>query len=197
MLMALVQRLSRELQPSIILVADIEKVFYQKVPKNERKSNPRRLQGALPKFVKGIKQADRVMVLATSCQPWLAKRKKLTKTCERFLYIPITHYGTLLTIWKRFLTDLNPLIEPSALAKISSRIGFTYSKIQKVATQGINGTNHPDPAEIVQAMTETPPTDEKIIKKFEKFISKTPMGVLKTKLKEEEKNASVKNKKTK
>lgn len=52
MLMHLVNKVSRLLQPSVILMDDAEKPFVKKIPKTDR-TDPKRLKKDLPKLVKG------------------------------------------------------------------------------------------------------------------------------------------------
>lgn len=86
MLVHLLTKMSRILQPSIIFIDGGEKPFYKKVPKPERSQEPKKLGKVLLKqIVKPILPEDRVLVLAISNQPFAAKAKPLIKTFERVL----------------------------------------------------------------------------------------------------------------
>lgn len=54
MLVHLVNKVSRLLQPSVIFMDGAEKPFVKKIPKTD-KTDPKRLKKDLPKLVKGIK----------------------------------------------------------------------------------------------------------------------------------------------
>lgn len=102
MLMHLVTKVSRLLQPSIIFMDDAEKPFMKKVPKGDR-TDPKRLKKDLPKIIKNIGIEDRVIFIGTSNAPWEADQKILQLTYNRFIYIPRPDYGGLSFVWKELL----------------------------------------------------------------------------------------------
>lgn len=84
MLLHLINKMSRILQPSIIFIDGAEKPFYKKVPKEEKQLEPKRLGKKLFKgIIKPILPEDRVLVLSITGKPWTARAKGLTKTYER------------------------------------------------------------------------------------------------------------------
>lgn len=84
MLIHLVAKMSKLLQPSIIYFNKAERIFYKKVPKDERELDPKRVGKKLVKgIIKTIKPEDRVLVLGVTCAPWLAQAAKLKKAFER------------------------------------------------------------------------------------------------------------------
>lgn len=88
MLLHLVNKMSRLLQPSVIFIDGAEKPFYKKVPKEEKELEPKRLGTKLFKgIVKPILPEDRVLVLSITGKPWTAKAKGLKKTYERVYFI--------------------------------------------------------------------------------------------------------------
>lgn len=102
MLMHLVQKVSRILQPSIIFMDNAEMTYMKKVPKGDR-TDPKRLKKDLPKLIKNICIEDRVIFIGTSSAPWDAEQKLLQQTYNRFIYIPRPDYGTLSFAWKELL----------------------------------------------------------------------------------------------
>lgn len=102
MLMHLVIKVSRLLQPSIIFMDDAEKPFMKKVPKGDR-TDPKRLKKDLPKLIKNIAAEDKVIFIGTSSAPWEADQKLFQQTYNRFIYIPRPDYGTLSFVWKELL----------------------------------------------------------------------------------------------
>lgn len=102
MLMHLVTKVSRLLQPSIIFMDDAEKPFMKKVPKGDR-TDPKRLKKDLPKLIKNIAAEDKVIFIGTSSAPWEADQKLFQQTYNRFIYIPRPDYGTLSFVWKELL----------------------------------------------------------------------------------------------
>lgn len=102
MLMHLVTKVSRLLQPSVIFMDDAEKPFMKKVPKGDR-TDPKRLKKDLPKLIKNIAAEDKVIFIGTSAAPWEADQKLFQQTYNRFIYIPRPDYGTLSFVWKELL----------------------------------------------------------------------------------------------
>lgn len=84
MLVHLVNKMSRILQPSIIYIDGGEKPFYKKVPKLERALEPKKMGKALFKqIVKPITPEDRVMVLGISAQPYAGRAAQMKKAFEK------------------------------------------------------------------------------------------------------------------
>ncbi|KAK5647338.1 hypothetical protein RI129_002230 [Pyrocoelia pectoralis] len=103
MLVHLVNKMSRLLQPSIYFFDGAEKPFYKKIPTEEIDDDPKKLGGVLMKgIVKPITPNDKVLVLGISNQPFNAK-PQLQKTYERIILIPRTDYGSLYLHWRRLL----------------------------------------------------------------------------------------------
>jgi IQ and AAA domain-containing protein len=73
MLMHLVQKVSRLLQPAVLYFEDAEKPFMKKIPKTDR-TDPKRLKKDLQKIVKNIAPEDRVILLGVSNAPWVDYR---------------------------------------------------------------------------------------------------------------------------
>lgn len=63
MLVHLVKKMAKILAPSIIFIDNAEKLFWKKVPKEEKQNNPKRLGKCLKELISGIKDEDRVMIL--------------------------------------------------------------------------------------------------------------------------------------
>ncbi|XP_037956231.1 dynein regulatory complex protein 11 [Teleopsis dalmanni] len=129
MLIHLVLKVSRLLQPSVIYMGDAERPFMKKVPKTDR-TDPKRLKKDLPKLIKSIAQEDRVIFIGTSNLPWEADQKLLQQTYNRFIYIPRPDYGALSFAWKTLLNDYSgglTNLDHSVMAKISD--GYTIGAV--------------------------------------------------------------------
>ncbi|XP_063159224.1 IQ and AAA domain-containing protein 1-like isoform X2 [Candoia aspera] len=94
MLIHLVFKVARILQPSVIWVGNAEKTFYKKVPKEEKELEPKRLKKDLPRALKLLKAEDRVLLIGTTSKPYLADVKGLCKAYERVLLIPQPDYAS-------------------------------------------------------------------------------------------------------
>lgn len=84
MLIHLITKMSKILQPSIIFFDGAERIFYKKVPKDEKDLDPKRVGNKLVKgIIKLIKPEDRILVLGVTGAPWLAQAAKMKKAFER------------------------------------------------------------------------------------------------------------------
>ena len=65
MLIHLVQKVSRLIQPAVVFIDQAEKTFIKKVSKTD-KSDPKRLKKDLPRLVKSFASEDCVMLIGAS-----------------------------------------------------------------------------------------------------------------------------------
>lgn len=138
MLMHLVSKVSRILQPAVIYMGDAEKPFMKKIPKTDR-SDPKRLKKDLPKLIKNLGPEDRVIFIGTSELPWEADQKLLQQTYNRFIYIPRPDYGILSFAWKEILKQYSGVhnqFDTGSMAKISDgySIGSIVECVKEVIT---------------------------------------------------------------
>jgi SpoVK/Ycf46/Vps4 family AAA+-type ATPase len=138
MLMHLVSKVSRLLQPAVIYFGDAEKPFVKKIPKTD-KTDPKRLKKDLAKMVKNINPEDRVILIGTSNQPWEADQKLLLQAYARIIYIPRPDYGWLSMAWKEFLrqySGVSKTFDTAAMAKVSDgyTIGSVHATVKDVIT---------------------------------------------------------------
>jgi SpoVK/Ycf46/Vps4 family AAA+-type ATPase len=101
MLMHLLSKVGKALQPTVILINDCEKQFLKKVPKAEKELEPKRLKKALPKFMKGIKAEHRFLLIGTSDVPFDVPVKALCKQYPNIIMIPRPDYASR---FRKFLT---------------------------------------------------------------------------------------------
>ncbi len=74
MLLHLVLKVSRLVQPAIIFIDQAEKTFLKKVSKTD-KSDPKRLKKDLPRLVRSLSSEDCVMLIGASRLPWECEQK--------------------------------------------------------------------------------------------------------------------------
>ena len=79
MLLHLVIKVSKLLQPAVIFIDQAEKTFLKKVSKTD-KSDPKRLKKDLPRLVRSLASEDRVMLIGSSRCPWECEQKVRRKT---------------------------------------------------------------------------------------------------------------------
>lgn len=108
MLLHLINKMSRILQPSIIFIDGAEKPFYKKVPKAEKQFEPKKIGKKLFKgIVKPILPEDRVLVFSVTGQPWAAKAAGLKKTYER---VSVMVFEKILPFLLPFMVSLTVFI---------------------------------------------------------------------------------------
>ncbi|PSN54256.1 hypothetical protein C0J52_08623 [Blattella germanica] len=196
MLIHLVSKLSRLLQPSVIYVDGAEKPFYKKVPKAEKEIQPKRLAKLLPKIIKPITKDDQVLVLGVSNQPWAARPKPLVKTYNKFILVPRPDYRNTHFYWQTKLMKYHMVdryFDTSSLAMLTH--GYSIRSInellEKVMTEKriMDQVRHPlTPQELLEGLIDIKPiTVEDEAKYFDWFNKRTPLGKKLTKaLKEQE-----------
>ncbi|XP_050080135.1 dynein regulatory complex protein 11 [Anopheles maculipalpis] len=136
----LVLRTARILQPSVIAIEDVHRAFYKKVPAADSSLDPTKLGKHLFKMiVKQLKPEDKVLLVATTNQPWLAKVGPLKKCFEKFLLLPRPDYGSTVLLWqcalRRFPTVPRDF-ELSALAKVTT--GYSAGQILRCVKEVLN-----------------------------------------------------------
>ncbi|KAL0819448.1 hypothetical protein ABMA28_007553 [Loxostege sticticalis] len=121
MLIHLVMKVSRLLQPSVIWMDEADKPFVKKIPKTD-KTDPKRLKKDLVKIIKGIYPEDRVLFVGTSKTPWDAEQKLLFQCYNKVIQIPRADYGSISLMWRTRLHKagaLSPRLDLSCLSRVS------------------------------------------------------------------------------
>ncbi|XP_013360027.1 PREDICTED: IQ and AAA domain-containing protein 1-like [Chinchilla lanigera] len=139
MLVHMVFKVARLLQPSVIWIGDAEKNFYKKIPKEERQMDPKRIRKDLGKAVRLLRPGDRVMLIGTTEQPQLADMKGLCRLYERILLVPRPDYASRYVLWKHLIearTQVSPSLDLSALASVSD--GYTSGHILQASQAVLN-----------------------------------------------------------
>nr|XP_026494217.1 IQ and AAA domain-containing protein 1-like isoform X1 [Vanessa tameamea] len=138
MLIHLVMKVSRLLQPSVIWMDEAEKPFVKKIPKTD-KTDPKRLKKDLVKIMKGICPEDRVLFVGTCRTPWEAEQKLLFQCYSKVIQIPRADYGSISLMWQTQLHKAGALsskLELSCLSRVcdSYTIGTLLSALDSVLT---------------------------------------------------------------
>uniref|UniRef100_A0A8C2TRK9 IQ motif containing with AAA domain 1 n=1 Tax=Coturnix japonica TaxID=93934 RepID=A0A8C2TRK9_COTJA len=131
MMLHMVLKVAKQMQPSVMWIGDTEKPFYKTVPKAEEQINPKRLEKMLPKLLKALRAEDRVLLVGTSSRPFDAKIKPFCKVYQKIILIPRPDYASRFVLWKHIITqhggEITKLLNISCLAKLSD--GFTQGRI--------------------------------------------------------------------
>ncbi|XP_045420949.1 IQ and AAA domain-containing protein 1-like [Lemur catta] len=140
MIVHMVFKVARLLQPSVIWIGNAEKNFYKKVPKEERQMDPKRIKKDLTKAMKLLVPGDRVMLIGTTARPQLAELKGLCRVYERILLMPRPDYASRYGLWKRMIEargfQVTQSLDISALAKVSD--GYTPGHILQAIQSVLN-----------------------------------------------------------
>ncbi|XP_048264268.1 dynein regulatory complex protein 11 [Bombus terrestris] len=183
MLMHLILKVSRLLQPSVIFMEGAEKPFVKKVSKTD-KTDPKRLKKDLPKLVKSITNEDRVILIGTSSSPWDGDQKLLYQTYDKIIYIPRPDYGSMSLIWKDLIykhPGINRQFDTSVMAKICDgfTIGTVFASINEVMTTKriVQLRTHPlTHGELINALSSKDPVFREEEDMFLAWLSKIPIS---------------------
>ncbi|XP_043471559.1 dynein regulatory complex protein 11 [Leptopilina heterotoma] len=181
MLLHLLSKVSKLLQPSVIFMDGAEKPFVKKVPKSD-KTDPKRLKKDLSKLVKNITNEDRVILIGTSSSPWEGDQKLLYQTYDKVIFIPRPDYGSMSLIWKELLykyAGISRQFDTSGMAKVCDgfTIGTVLSSIKEVMTtkRMVQLRVHPlTHGELVNALSSRDPVYREEEEAFLTWFSKTP-----------------------
>ncbi|XP_055137467.1 IQ and AAA domain-containing protein 1-like [Symphalangus syndactylus] len=131
MMVHIVFKVARLLQPSVIWIGNAEKNFYKKIPREDKEMDPKRIKKDLTKALRLLTPGDRVMLIGTTSQPQLAEMRGLCRVYERILFMPRPDYASRYVLWKRMIEarGIQPTqhLDISALAKVSD--GYTPGHI--------------------------------------------------------------------
>ncbi|XP_061538947.1 dynein regulatory complex protein 11 isoform X2 [Phycodurus eques] len=185
MMLHLVFKVARLMQPSVIWVDGAEKMFYKKVPKEERALEPKRLKKDLPKSLKLIKEEDRVLIIGTSKDPISADVKSLCKMYTKVILIPRPDYGSRYVLWKQLIQkhggEITAALDLSSLSKISDgyTAGHMIQAIQQVITKRRILLQEKRPltaVEFVAPLAKFSPVFQDEEEALKKWYAKTPLG---------------------
>ncbi|XP_066573569.1 dynein regulatory complex protein 11 isoform X2 [Amia ocellicauda] len=185
MMLHMVFKVARQLQPSVVWIGDAEKMFYKKVPKEEKELDPKRLKKDLPKMLKSLKVEDRILIVGTSHKPFDAELKSLCKIYSKIVLIPRPDYASRYVMWGKLVTDnggeVTGALDLSSLAKISD--GYTQGHMVQVV-RAILTERRVDQldkrplmaAEFVAPLAKIDPVFQDEEESFKSWYAKTPLG---------------------
>ncbi|XP_060737548.1 dynein regulatory complex protein 11 [Tachysurus vachellii] len=185
MMLHMVFKVARLMQPSVIWIGDAEKMFYKKIPKEEKDLDPRRLKKDLPKILKSIKGEDRVLIIGTTNNPVSADLKSLCRLYTKIILIPRPDYASRFVMWKELIRRnggvMTSALDLSSLAKISD--GYTQGhmvrvvkgilterRIQQIAKRPLTATEFVSPLATIDPVFQD---EEEALKSW---YAKTPLG---------------------
>jgi len=92
---------AKDMQPAIIYIDEVEKVF--KATKKKSKTLPSRIRKELTTQMKGVKPGTRILVIGNTSAPWECDRKGTNAFFNRFVYTVIPDYGSCQKIWRKII----------------------------------------------------------------------------------------------
>ncbi|XP_065571641.1 IQ and AAA domain-containing protein 1-like isoform X5 [Artemia franciscana] len=144
MLFHLLLKVSRAVQPAVIFIEEIDKVL-KKTSKSDRGfESGKRIKKDLPKLIKSISSEDRVIVVATSNQPWECEQKALFAMFQKCLHMGIANYSHRYKIWTEQIRQIltrerciaGPEVDITALARITD--GYSSGSIVRCISQTLS-----------------------------------------------------------
>uniref|UniRef100_A0A8C3GRA1 IQ motif containing with AAA domain 1 n=1 Tax=Cairina moschata TaxID=8855 RepID=A0A8C3GRA1_CAIMO len=185
MMLHMVLKVAKQLQPSVVWIGETEKTFYKSVPKAEEQMSPKRLEKILPKFLKALKAQDRVLLVGTTRRPFDANLKPFCKVYQKIIMIPRPDYASRFVLWKHIIQqnggEITNLLNISCLAKVSD--GFTQGHIVQVVRAVLSELRLLQmprkplrTAEFMTPLARQDPVYREEEETFKAWYAKTPLG---------------------
>ncbi|KAM7104212.1 dynein regulatory complex protein 11 isoform 1-T1 [Molossus nigricans] len=185
LMLQMVLKVARQLQPSVVWIGDTEKTFYRKVPSAERTMEPKRLKKQLPKLLKLLKPSDRILIVGTTRRPFDADLQPFCRVYQKIILVPRPDYASRYVLWRHIIQRQGGIITStlniSCLAKVAD--GFTQGHIVQ-AVKGVlterrvrQQSQKPLVAlEFIAALSRMDPVYQEEEDSFKNWYAKTPMG---------------------
>uniref|UniRef100_A0A2A4JH91 ATPase AAA-type core domain-containing protein n=1 Tax=Heliothis virescens TaxID=7102 RepID=A0A2A4JH91_HELVI len=140
-LLTYVNKISRLMQPTIIFVDNADKLFYKKVPKEEKMFDPTRLsKDFFKEIVKPLGTNDKVIVIGTATEPWLAKNSTMYKAFPSTIMIPKSDYGSISLILTQMLMKYHGVDRDFNVNSTAQALrGYDISTIKSVIENLMSG----------------------------------------------------------
>uniref|UniRef100_A0A8D0GKE3 IQ motif containing with AAA domain 1 n=1 Tax=Sphenodon punctatus TaxID=8508 RepID=A0A8D0GKE3_SPHPU len=184
MMLHMVLKVAKQLQPSVVWIGDTEKTFYKKVPKAEKEMEPKRLKKNLAKFLKSLKVEDRVLIVGTTRRPFDADLKPFCKIYKKIILVPRPDYASRFVRINIILQNggsITKQLNVSCLAKVSD--GYTQGHIVNAVQTILSErrirhlSNKPLSAvEFLSALARQDPVYKEEEAAFKDWYGKTPLG---------------------
>ncbi|XP_058695882.1 dynein regulatory complex protein 11 [Poecile atricapillus] len=185
MMLHMVLKVGKELQPSVVWIGDAEKMFPKGAPKGEEEVSAKRLAKLLPQFLRALKPNHRVLLVGTTSKPYNANMGPFFKVYQKIILLPKPDYLTRFALWKHYILQaggaLSRRVNLNCLAQVSD--GFTQGHVvdvvQTVLTELrlLQMARKPlRTAEFVTSLARHDPVYKEEEEMFQAWYAKTPMG---------------------
>ncbi|XP_038128064.1 dynein regulatory complex protein 11 [Cyprinodon tularosa] len=180
----MVFKVARLLQPSVIWIGETEKIFYRKVPREEEELDPRRLKKVLPKCLKLIKGEDRVLIIGTTRDPQSADIKALSKMYSKIILIPRPDYGSRYVLWKKLIEKQGGKIKTVDLSNLTRLTdGYTPGHMVQVINSLVSEVHIQElekrsfiADDFIPPLSKLEPVFQKEEEAIKSWYAKTPLG---------------------
>ncbi|XP_045701684.1 dynein regulatory complex protein 11 [Phyllostomus hastatus] len=185
MMLHLVLKVARQLQPSVVWIGDTEKTFYKKVPNTERMIEPKRLKKQLPRILKLLKPNDRILIVGTTCRPFDAELQSFCRVYQKIILVPRPDYASRYVLWRQIIQRFGGVVTNtlniSCLAKVSDGFtqGHVVQAVRSVLTDRRVRQQLRKPlvaVEFVAALSSQSPVYQEEEDSFKSWYAKTPLG---------------------
>lgn len=188
MLMHLVFKVARKMQPTVILIQECEKMFMKKIAKDDL-SEPKRIKVELNRAIKNYMTTEnRIILIGITSAPYNAVTKQLCQMYEKIILIPKPEYGTRILLLKNFISKILGVhfskrtdINFSLLAKLSD--GHSAGEMRKICCEVITDqragrakTNKIKTKEFVSSLARRDPVYHEEEESLLAWYATTPMG---------------------
>ncbi|KAL4635364.1 IQ and AAA domain-containing protein 1 [Arapaima gigas] len=185
MMLHMVFKVAKLMAPSVIWIGDAEKMFYKKVPKEDKELDPTRLKKDLPKMLKNMKGGDCVLIIGTSQFPFNADVKSFCKLYSKIILIPRPDYASRYVMWRQLIEknggEMTSALDLSSLAKISD--GYTQGHMVQAVRAVLSDARRQQlakrpltAAEFVAPLAKMEPVFKDEEEAFKNWYAKTPLG---------------------
>ncbi|XP_075386246.1 dynein regulatory complex protein 11 [Tenrec ecaudatus] len=185
MMLHVVFKVARQLQPSVVWIGDTEKTFYKRVPNNEKEMDPKRLKKQLPKILKLLKPDDRILIVGTTQRPFDAELQSFCRVYQKIILVPRPDYASRYVLWEQIIQRnggfLTKTLNISCLAKVTD--GFTQGHIVQVVKRVLTERRLKQQArkplsavEFITVLTSMNPVYQEEEDSFKNWYAKTPLG---------------------
>ncbi|XP_036278035.1 dynein regulatory complex protein 11 [Pipistrellus kuhlii] len=185
MMIHVVLKVARQLQPSVVWIGDTEKTFYKRVPNAEKMNEPKRLKKQLPKMLKLLKPNDRILIVGTTRRPFDAEIQSFCRVYQKIILVPRPDYASRYVLWQQIIQRhggaITSALNLSCLAKVTD--GFTQGHIVQVVKAVLTDRRLRQQVykplmatEFITALSSLDPVYQEEEDSFKSWYAKTPMG---------------------
>lgn len=184
-----INKISRIMQPTVILVDNVDKLYYKRVPKEEKMFDPTRFSKELYKeIIRPIGLHDKILVIGTATEPWLAKNAPMYKAFPSTIMVPRSDYGSISFILTQMLMKFHGVNRDFNVHSIAQALrGYDIHTIRSVVENLMTGKRLTElyykplqPMEILSGVLEsetamyTDPFDTEMFNSW--YLGYTPWG---------------------